>query len=155
MDPGKTLYMNNADFRQILEQSKQERGEDEAAPAPKPTKKKQSKKRTYKEYQQIKEQKQEEREAANKYRDRASERRNDANPDYEGITKALEIDIEHSKYLGGDVQHTHLVKGLDFALLSRMRSDLTSLKSEHAKLRQAGGSDDDDEELLSSEPKGK
>jgi IK cytokine len=31
---------------------------------------------------------------------------------------------EQSKYLGGDIQHTHLVKGLDFALLRKVRTDL-------------------------------
>ena len=30
------------------------------------------------------------------------------------------MDVEKSKYLGGDVEHTHLVKGLDFALLSKV-----------------------------------
>lgn len=28
--------------------------------------------------------------------------------------------IEESKYLGGDMEHTHLVKGLDFALLQKV-----------------------------------
>ena len=32
-------------------------------------------------------------------------------------------EIEDSKYLGGDVKHTHLVKGLDFALLKRVREE--------------------------------
>ena len=57
-----------------------------------------------------------------KYRDRAEERRTDTNKDYEkddGIA-ALEVDAEASKYLGGDVAHTHLVRGLDRALLEKM-----------------------------------
>jgi Sec-independent protein translocase protein TatA len=29
--------------------------------------------------------------------------------------------IENSKFLGGDIEHTHLVKGLDFALLQKVR----------------------------------
>ncbi|GLT61198.1 hypothetical protein SLA2020_339200 [Shorea laevis] len=29
-----------------------------------------------------------------------------------------------SKYLGGDVEHTHLVKGLDYALLNKVRSEI-------------------------------
>ena len=29
--------------------------------------------------------------------------------------------IQESKYLGGDMEHTHLVKGLDFALLQKVR----------------------------------
>ena len=28
--------------------------------------------------------------------------------------------IEESKYLGGDMEHTHLVKGLDFSLLQKV-----------------------------------
>lgn len=30
--------------------------------------------------------------------------------------------IQESKYLGGDMEHTHLVKGLDFALLEKVRT---------------------------------
>ena len=30
--------------------------------------------------------------------------------------------IQESKYLGGDMEHTHLVKGLDFALLQKVRA---------------------------------
>ena len=32
--------------------------------------------------------------------------------------------IQESKYLGGDMEHTHLVKGLDFALLQKVRSEI-------------------------------
>ena len=32
--------------------------------------------------------------------------------------------IEESKYLGGDMEHTHLVKGLDYALLHKVRWNL-------------------------------
>ncbi|XP_073154663.1 suppressor of mec-8 and unc-52 protein homolog 2 isoform X2 [Henckelia pumila] len=77
-----------------------------------------------------------------KYRDRAKERREDQNPDYEiteltsfhavappGTVDLLSADahklsIEKSKYLGGDVEHTHLVKGLDYALLHKVRSEI-------------------------------
>ncbi|KAL0410368.1 UNVERIFIED_CONTAM: Suppressor of mec-8 and unc-52 protein2 [Sesamum latifolium] len=87
-----------------------------------------------------KEEKQEEHEQP-KYRDRAKERREDQNPDYE-ITEltsfmlllpgnvdllsadAHKLSIEKSKYLGGDVEHTHLVKGLDYALLHKVRSEI-------------------------------
>ncbi|XWS72327.1 hypothetical protein CRYUN_Cryun02cG0030400 [Craigia yunnanensis] len=75
-----------------------------------------------------------------KYRDRAKERREDQNPDYEPTelgsfhavappgtvdlpsADAQKISIENSKYLGGDVEHTHLVKGLDYTLLNKVRS---------------------------------
>ncbi|XP_039114418.1 suppressor of mec-8 and unc-52 protein homolog 2 isoform X1 [Dioscorea cayenensis subsp. rotundata] len=77
-----------------------------------------------------------------KYRDRAKERREDQNPDYEPTelgsfhavappgaanlrpADAHKLSIENSKYLGGDVEHTHLVKGLDFALLHKVRSEM-------------------------------
>lgn len=29
-------------------------------------------------------------------------------------------EIQESKYLGGDMEHTHLVKGLDYALLQKV-----------------------------------
>ena len=60
------------------------------------------------------------------YRDRAEERRLDANPDYdpESINAVSMLDVEKSKFLGGDVDHTHLVKGLDYALLRKMRHDV-------------------------------
>ncbi|CAG8761824.1 6920_t:CDS:2 [Cetraspora pellucida] len=71
----------------------------------------------------------------NKYRDRAAERRKGANPDYqetEQILKALnnsealeaKMIYEQSKYLGGDTEHTHLVKGLDYALLAKVRNEI-------------------------------
>merc|ERR1719361_2447063 len=34
--------------------------------------------------------------------------------------------IQESKFLGGDMEHTHLVKGLDFALLQKVRSEIAS-----------------------------
>ncbi|CAN6463670.1 unnamed protein product [Victoria cruziana] len=89
----------------------------------------------------VKEEKQDEPEVP-KYRDRAKERREDQNPDYEPTelgsfhavappgtvdlrsADAHKISIENSKYLGGDVEHTHLVKGLDYALLHKVRSEI-------------------------------
>ncbi|KAJ3205288.1 hypothetical protein HDU82_005305 [Entophlyctis luteolus] len=79
-----------------------------------------------------------------KFRDRARERREGANPDYIGseeiiaqlagsdaaadsvATNSKPTLYEQSKYLGGDLSHTHLVKGLDFALLKKVRADLES-----------------------------
>lgn len=83
------------------------------------------------------------------YRDRAQERREGLNKDFELDPDDLRISnptientrfdddnidtvdeeerrrqqIEDSKYLGGDVEHTHLVKGLDFALLEKVKND--------------------------------
>lgn len=68
-------------------------------------------------------------------RDRAEERRKGVNPDYERVNADLasivtgnslleqdigKISMEDSKFLGGDVEHTHLVKGLDYALLQKV-----------------------------------
>ena len=39
-------------------------------------------------------------------------------------------DVEKSHYLGGDVQHTHLVRGLDRALLHKVRSEMETSKAE-------------------------
>ncbi|XP_053212466.1 protein Red-like [Panonychus citri] len=84
-------------------------------------------------------------ELAKKYRDRARERRDGANPDYQNEdplasmpayravapdTKAIDAAerrkqlIEESKFLGGDMKHTHLVKGLDYALLHKVKAEL-------------------------------
>ena len=43
------------------------------------------------------------------------------------------VSIEQSKYLGGDIEHTHLVKGLDFALLNKIRSENTHADVERTK----------------------
>jgi hypothetical protein len=66
-------------------------------------------------------------------RDRAKERRQGVNFDYEGAEAELEargirpealggLSIADSKFLGGDMAHTHLVKGLDYALLQQVRA---------------------------------
>lgn len=64
-----------------------------------------------------------------KYRNRAEERR-------KGIIKDVEDEavlydnkdntIDESKFMGGDVEHTHLVKGLDFILLKKVRANLNN-----------------------------
>ncbi|KAJ8348138.1 hypothetical protein SKAU_G00267270 [Synaphobranchus kaupii] len=38
--------------------------------------------------------------------------------------------IQESKFLGGDMEHTHLVKGLDFALLQKTRAEIASNEKE-------------------------
>ena len=48
-------------------------------------------------------------------------------PDVKGNFDAAERRrqmIQESKFLGGDMEHTHLVKGLDFALLQKVRSEI-------------------------------
>lgn len=111
------------------------------------------KKKTY--YAKLKKQEEErEKELAEKYRDRAQERREGLNPDYQHIDPAStsktaeyravaptadatnnaaerrRLAIQESKFLGGDMEHTHLVKGLDFALLQKVRSELSELESQ-------------------------
>lgn len=65
-------------------------------------------------------------------RDRAKERREGTNADFDDAAAALashglapaalqHLSIEQSKFLGGDIAHTHLVKGLDYALLHQVR----------------------------------
>eukprot|EP01071_Lankesteria_metandrocarpae_P001356 Lankesteria_metandrocarpae@DN1489_c0_g1_i1.p1 len=61
------------------------------------------------------------------YRDRAESRRQ-VEDEHAQITDEFktqkERSIEESKYMGGDLSHTHLVKGLDFALLAKVRKEL-------------------------------
>ncbi|KAL0026471.1 hypothetical protein WJX77_001145 [Trebouxia sp. C0004] len=68
------------------------------------------------------------------YRDRAEERRKGLNPDYErtamsGLPTDAPLNptmsVEETKYLGGDLEHTHLVKGLDYALLQKVKVEQT------------------------------
>ncbi|XP_030376621.1 protein Red [Scaptodrosophila lebanonensis] len=101
-------------------------------------------------------------ELSEKYRDRARERRDGANPDYQNVStpghgsstnayRAVAPDmksgidaaerrrriIQESKFLGGDMEHTHLVKGLDYALLQKVRSELTSKEAEEEEIAAA------------------
>merc|ERR1711962_1000733 len=83
-------------------------------------------------------------ELAAKYRDRAKERRDggvsdrpddssgggayravapDVKGNYDAAERRRQM-IQESKFLGGDMEHTHLVKGLDFALLQKVRSEI-------------------------------
>lgn len=95
-------------------------------------------------------------ELSQKYRDRAKERRDGANPDYQNedlITSAAGyravapdaksgLDaaerrrqmIQESKFLGGDMEHTHLVKGLDYALLQKVRSEINYKEKEDEEM---------------------
>uniref|UniRef100_A0A914ZG84 RED-like N-terminal domain-containing protein n=1 Tax=Panagrolaimus superbus TaxID=310955 RepID=A0A914ZG84_9BILA len=73
------------------------------------------------------------------YRDRAAERRKaDTNKESDEAALRLmihgimptdleknrgELTIEQSKLLGGDIEHTHMVKGLDYALLEKIKTE--------------------------------
>lgn len=82
-------------------------------------------------------------EQESKYRDRAKERREGKNADYQGQALLLEgvaaasaddegqmDQVTISKYLGGDEAHTHLVKGLDVALARRVKREMDMEMSE-------------------------
>jgi IK cytokine len=67
------------------------------------------------------------------YRDRAKERREAKSNEYDEIERELQasgLDTGQSKYLGGDLEHTHLVKGLDYALLAKVKSEIEAQERE-------------------------
>lgn len=97
------------------------------------------------------------------YRDRAAERRkqggdhfDDSQLSTEELLKRTQAEVgdeldakqlyEQSKYLGGDVQHTHLVKGLDFALLRKVRTDLENKQKQHGEEMDVEEEQQDDKE---------
>jgi len=41
-----------------------------------------------------------------------------------------ELPAEQTKYLGGDLQHTHLVKGLDYQLLAKLKEQAERMEEE-------------------------
>ena len=49
--------------------------------------------------------------------------------------------MQESKFLGGDMEHTHLVKGLDFALLQKVRSEIYNIEKEDGAEEESGGGD--------------
>ncbi|KAJ1996084.1 hypothetical protein GGI25_000629 [Coemansia spiralis] len=72
-----------------------------------------------------------------KYRDRAAERRQGLAD--ESLPVGSEVSREESKFLGGDFEHTHLVRGLDYLLLNKVRADAhDGLDDELERLHQGG-----------------
>jgi len=86
-------------------------------------------------------------ELAKKYRDRSKERREgkgdyaetetvNTTADYRAVgpnayairnsAEQRRKAIQESKFLGGDMAHTHLVKGLDYALLQKVRAEIST-----------------------------
>eukprot|EP00189_Rhodosorus_marinus_P011814 CAMPEP_0184745138 /NCGR_PEP_ID=MMETSP0315-20130426/7825_1 /TAXON_ID=101924 /ORGANISM="Rhodosorus marinus, Strain UTEX LB 2760" /LENGTH=300 /DNA_ID=CAMNT_0027217159 /DNA_START=228 /DNA_END=1127 /DNA_ORIENTATION=+ len=62
-----------------------------------------------------------------KYRDRAAERRRDNGTATDASDfSTLSLLPEETQFLGGDEEHAHLVKGLDFALLKKMRGKIST-----------------------------
>ncbi|CAH0481536.1 unnamed protein product [Peronospora belbahrii] len=76
----------------------------------------------------------EQRSPKNLYRDRAAERRRGIAGDMGDAEEYKHLDTEQSKLLGGDMDHTHLVKGLDYALLAQLKREKKKLLSEKKKL---------------------
>lgn len=119
-----------------------------------PATRRRKKKIYYAKLKRLEEERQKELES--KYRDRARERRDGVNKDYaetEIISttadyRAVAPDvkagdnyaekrkqlIQESKYLGGDMEHTHLVKGLDFALLEKVRAEISYKEREEEEI---------------------
>ncbi|CAL1536847.1 unnamed protein product [Lymnaea stagnalis] len=107
-------------------------------------------------------------ELESKYRDRARERREGHNKDYvetevisttadyravapdakaiENYAERRKQVIQASKYLGGDMEHTHLVKGLDFALLEKVRAEIQTKEKEEEDMMEAVVSQPKEEE---------
>lgn len=121
---------SNDSFRKFLEEARSapEKKSGEAQP-PQPAANNQKKKSQGSEkYRRLLAAKQKESEDSGPaYRDRASERRKDLTQDDAGVLgdEALalaNVSADMSKYLGGDVSRTHLVKGLDYALLNKVKS---------------------------------
>lgn len=59
----------------------------------------------------------------------------------EEMVAARSLDAEQSKFLGGDLEHTHLVKGLDYALLAKIRSEAAKAEKTLKKLQKRSKSD--------------
>lgn len=147
-DYGEQRPLSNADFRRLLETPRPGAGKKEAG----------EKKKRPKGVKPQKPKPGPEGDADDAgYRDRAAERRKGVNADFDAIPEDLanilqggqgglnKLSYEESKFLGGDIAHTHLVKGLDFALLQKIRAE------QEAK-RRAGGEESSDEEEVPAAP---
>lgn len=88
-----------------------------------------------------------------RYRDRAKERRDNREAIDDRMTTSayhavgptsLDMDsetrrrqqIEESKFLGGDMEHTHLVKGLDYVLLEKIKDEIQNKQDEEEYRKQ-------------------
>ncbi|WAQ99485.1 RED-like protein [Mya arenaria] len=115
-----------------------------------PAERRRKKKIYYAKLKRLEEERQ--KELAEKYRDRARERRDGQHSEHdqadtisttadyravapdaksvENLAERRKQVIQESKYLGGDMEHTHLVKGLDYALLEKVRAEITTKERE-------------------------
>lgn len=135
--------LRNADFRALLETP---RGERMTERGPRPGQAGEKKERKAKKPHKPRPEAVKEEDAdASAYRDRAEERRKGINPDYDGFTTEMNtvngqtaateaaLTIDETKFLGGDVEHTHLVKGLDYALLAKVREEDVDKESDEIR----------------------
>ncbi|SBT46925.1 RED-like protein, putative [Plasmodium ovale wallikeri] len=125
--------LTNSDFRRIFDNYEKEKKEKENNALLKEEKKLKRKQKYL-----TKKKKNEEKDEQ-KYRDRAEERRKGIIKDVEDVSvlyNNVNNTIDESKFMGGDVEHTHLVKGLDFLLLNKVRNKLINkISSEKEKLK--------------------
>ncbi|KJP90084.1 hypothetical protein AK88_00253 [Plasmodium fragile] len=125
--------LTNSDFRLIFDNYEKEKKERENNLLLKEQKKLKRKQKYL-----TKKKKNEEKEEQ-KYRDRAEERRKGIVkdvPDASVLYDNAHNTIDESKFMGGDTEHTHLVKGLDYLLLNKVRNKLIDkISSEKEKLK--------------------
>lgn len=170
--------LSNADFRKMLMTPRAPKsGESHSKSAPirksneaniedtdDPAERRRKKKIYYAKLKRLEEERQ--KELAEKYRDRARERRDGQQDDQtetvsttadyravapdaksiENLAERRKQVIQESKYLGGDMEHTHLVKGLDYALLEKVRAEISSKEREEEQ---------EMEKVVSQDPKEK
>jgi hypothetical protein len=132
--------LSNSDFRELLAQNRDRERHEVAAPAEDTEiSKARAKKKaaSFQRWQQKKAHFEQLKEKKDKYIDRAKDRRkkekegDKGGEDDDKEEEFQKVDKNKNKYLGGDLEHTHLVHGLDYQLLERVRA--------------AGDKDDDDE----------
>ncbi|VWU51818.1 RED-like protein, putative [Hepatocystis sp. ex Piliocolobus tephrosceles] len=114
--------LTNSDFRAIIDNLDKEKNENKSATSSIKKENKSIKKQKY-----LTKKKKDDKQIEQRYRDRAEERRKgiikdvkDASVLYNNVNNT----IDESKFMGGDIEHTHLVKGLDFLLLNKVRNKL-------------------------------
>lgn len=112
------MSLSNEQFRQLLDKSVAEGGvvrydansQASAAPTPKPKAQQARRQRPAKSQSTAPKPSAEADDSEPKYRDRAKERRDGVAPESKEAEKYEKFDEEQSKFLGGDEEHTHLVK---------------------------------------------
>ena len=114
--------MNQDDFRRLLTTPSVKSGQPPPPPPPPPGQEggeaKETEKKKRKFYKPKKAKEDEKKTSA--YRDRAAERR-EGKAEQKDEEEFAGMTADETKFLGGDMEHTHLVKGLDVALMEKVR----------------------------------